>query len=429
MVKEKTSLRNLSLINAIDSYFLSGTAPAFVPSSKNVTFGLIDEIFMLKKYIIFLPSVPGSFEEELEQCNNQIIEEISPGYRLVKLNIFADLPDYNSYISASGKIRKAVFNAFGEKYPAFNVTVHPPEKPWKVVVEAGYIDTFSCKIESKVWNSIPYVVCSSDIGKELWVAGLGEGAFPEDARNAAKAAFDQMRAILEAENMSFNDIVRQWNYIGNILEVKNELQNYQVFNEVRSETYHKFRTIHSYPAATGIGLKFGGVILDFCAVKSENNLKIIAIDNPDQIRPYDYGQQVLKGKTADGKGIKQPPQFERAVLLNISQGSTLFVSGTASIIGQDTIGIDDVEKQTVVTIENISRLTDEKRIGHLTGNSEPDAGRMILLRVYIKYQKDFRKVKAICENYFPGVPAVYIEADICRDNLLVEIEAEFSKTN
>jgi hypothetical protein len=176
-------------------------------------------------------------------------------------------------------------------------------------------------------------------------------------------------------------------------------------------------------------MKFGGVKLDFCAVKAIGDHKIIAIDNPDQIRPYDYSQQVLKGRPVSGKRINQPPQFERAVFLADSQGSTLFVSGTASIIGQDTIGIDDVERQTIVTAENISRLTDAKRIGHLTGNADDSPGNPILLRVYIKRQEDFKKVKGICEDLFPGVQAVYIEADICRDNLLVEIEAEYSQTD
>jgi len=160
-------------------------------------------------------------------------------------------------------------------------------------------------------------------------------------------------------------------------------------------------------------------------VKIKDSVKIIAIDNPDQIRPYDYSQQVLKGKPADGKAANQPPQFERAVYLVNNKTSTLFVSGTASIIGQQTIGIDDVEKQTVITLENISKLTNAERIGHLAGDSGACAGSPILLRVYIKNQDDFRRVRQICQHHFPGVPAIYVEADICRDNLLVEIEAEF----
>jgi hypothetical protein len=384
---------------------------------------------MIMKYIIFLPTGKGSFEEEWRQCLEEIINKHETGYMLIKLNIFASLPDYKRYLSVRKEIAQTIHTAFGKQCPAFNITVQPPERPWKVAVEAGYMSTDSCETVSKVYNSIPYVVRVTDTAKQVWAGGLGAGLFPDNTRKAATTAFNLIREILNAEKMSFDNIVRQWNYIGNILEIKNGIQNYQVFNEVRSENYHKYRSIHSYPAATGIGMKHGGVCLDFFAIKAENNLNIIAIDNPDQIRPYDYSQQVLKGKPVSGDGIKHPPQFERAVFLTDRQNLTLFVSGTASIIGQDTIGIDDVEKQTIVTIENIGKLTDATRIGHLTGNSDQGGLHLILLRVYIRKQDDFAKVKAICNEYFPGVTAIFTEADICRDDLLVEIEAEYSIVN
>ena len=384
---------------------------------------------MINKYLAVLPKEQGSVTEEWRQCLEQIEIMCTAGEVPVKLNAFTDIIDYPEYMKASKEIRDSLFEHFPQLCPALNVTVHPPEKPWKVAVEVGFMDSASCEIKSKLLNNTPYIVRTSKTTKEVWAGGLGEGLFPESTRKAANAAFDQIRAILEAEQMSFDHIVRQWNFIGNILTVKNEIQNYQTFNEVRSENYHKFRKIHSYPAATGVGMKYGGVKLDFCAVKAAGDLKIIAIDNPDQIRPYDYSQQVLKGRPVSGKRINQPPQFERAVFIADSHGTTLFVSGTASIIGQDTIGIDDVERQTIVTADNISKLTDATRIGHLTGNADDYAGNLILLRVYIKKQDDFKKVKAICKELFPGVPDIYIEADICRDNLLVEIEAEYSKTD
>ncbi len=76
-----------------------------------------------------------------------------------------------------------------------------------------------------------------------------------------------MNEILASEGMSMDDLVRQWNYIGNILETKNNCQNYQLFNEVRNDYYTRFRKVKSYPAATGVGMMHGGVILDFCALK------------------------------------------------------------------------------------------------------------------------------------------------------------------
>jgi enamine deaminase RidA (YjgF/YER057c/UK114 family) len=376
---------------------------------------------MLNKYVIFLPESDGKIEDEWNQCLEKAINAISGDYALVKLNIFIDAPDYGSYLKVFKVIGKSVTNAFGDKCPAFNVTAHPPEKPWKVSVEAGYVRTGSSEIKTKVWNSVPYVVITSGIVKEVWAGGVGFGLYPDDTRRAASVAFDQMRAILSVEGMSFDHIIRQWNYIGNILEIKSEKQNYQVFNEVRSENFKKYRMIPGFPAATGVGMMHGGVLLDFHAVKDGDSIDIRAVDNPDQIRPYRYGLQVLKGV--------QPPQFERAVLKTVKNSSTLFISGTASIIGQDTIGIDDIERQTIVTIDNISKLTFAAGQVNISGYEHPDAGKIILLRVYIKRQEDFDKVKEICNKLYPGVTALYIEADICRDNLLVEIEAEVSIKN
>lgn len=376
---------------------------------------------MLNKYLIFLPESVGSVEDEWRQCLQQLSVTCLPGNRLVKLNIFINVPDLPEYLKVSEAIINSATDHFGDQRPAFNITAHPPEKPWKVAAEAGYMKTDYSEIVSKVWNSIPYIVTTSDSGKEVLAGGLGYGLFLSDTRRAANAAFDQIRGILSAEEMSLNHLIRQWNYIGNILEVRDENQNYQRFNEVRSENYHKYRTLPGYPAATGVGMKFGGVVLDFYAVKADDHTKIIQLDNPDQIRPCEYGPQVLKGV--------QPPQFERAVMITDKRDSTLFISGTASIIGQDTIGIDDVEQQTYVTIDNISKLTDVSRTGHLSGNHDSDTRQIILLRVYIKNQEDFFKVKAICNKLYPRVPSLFIEADICRDNLLVEIEAESSRTS
>jgi enamine deaminase RidA (YjgF/YER057c/UK114 family) len=380
---------------------------------------------MIGKYLVFMPEERGNIAEEWRQCLKQIIYKRETGYSLIKLNVFTDIYDDDTYIKVSREIGKSIQNAFGKQCPAYNITVHPPEKPWKIAVEAAYTDADPSDVATNFWNSIPYVTCSTDAGKEVWVCGLGTVLFPSDTRSAGIKAFNQIREILEVEGMSLNHLVRQWNYIGNILVVKDGFQNYQVFNEVRSEFYQKYRTIHGYPAATGIGMELGGVSIDFCAVKTKDEVVIKPIENPNQVNAYEYGQQVLKGLSVDGKSPKHPPQFERALLLKNKIKSTLFISGTASIMGQDTIGIDDVEKQTRVTIENINKLTEQKRIGQVIVNADSDWGKFIFLRVYIKNQDDFPKVKKICIEQFPDVPAIYIEADICRDNLLVEIEAEF----
>lgn len=375
-------------------------------------------------YSIYLPKSKGSVESEWGQCFLQIKEGRQTGRKLAKLNIFIDAVDYEDYRHINESISKSLLESYGNQCPAYSITVHPPERPWKVAVEAGYMDSEHYDIETRMFNSIPYVIRTNSHTKEVLAYGLGTGLFPEDTYNAGNEVFEQMREILELEGMSFDDLVRQWNFIGHILRINDDIQNYQAFNEIRNDKYSKYRKLKRYPAATGIGMKMDGVKVDFYAVKSEKPDAVIPIENPDQVNPYAYEQKVLKGDILKGKTGKHPPQFERAVL----SGNNLFISGTASIRGQDTIGPGDVEKQTVVTLENIQKLFNSNKIPGRNGNTSGNLMELIILRVYVRYQEDFGKVKAVCEKYFPGAPAIYIEADICRDELLVEIEAEYVKS-
>jgi len=378
---------------------------------------------MQKEYIICIPEKKGTIKSEWEQCLKKLENLSKERYRPVKFNVFIDIAEYKSFIKIRKEIIDSVLDSFGYESPAVNVTVHPPEKPFKVVVEAMFAIPQDFTFQMKLFNNIPYVVIEQPQYRELWIAGIG-GEFNDNLKNAAFFAFESVFEILRLEGMSFDNIVRQWNYIGNILEVRNGYQNYQIFNDVRSECYRKYRTIKNFPSATGVGMKMPGVFLDVCAVQSGEDLRILPVSNPQQINAYEYGQQVLKGLPLNGTRPKNPPQFERALIVENRNSITLFISGTASIIGQETIGKGDIEKQATVTINNIRILSEPERIQYILGRKVADSGRYLLLRVYIKKQEDFRIVKEITEKNFPGVPAVYIQADICRDDLLTETEAE-----
>jgi len=379
---------------------------------------------MPKRYLVYLPSVEGKIEDEWNQCLHQIVKSISSGYIPVKLNVFADFPDFESSIEIRKSMLQLLFSEFGSSAPAINISAHPPQKPWKVVVEGTFVTGSAATFTSKNYQSVQYVVLESGDRKEIWAAGVSSYMFPDDTKKAAESAFEIMTGLLASENMSLDNLVRQWNYIGDILTVRNGVQNYQAFNEVRNDYYSIYRKISGYPAATGVGMKHGGVILDFCAVQPGKSLQIKAVDNPNQVNAYNYGQQVLVGKAKDGGPVKHAPQFERALLMADSNDVILHVSGTASIIGQKTMGKGDVGEQTIVTLENIKKLTDTERLNQLIPGAFPYHGKYSLFRVYIKRQEDFGIVRKICSEHFPSLPATYIEADICRDDLLMEIEAE-----
>jgi enamine deaminase RidA (YjgF/YER057c/UK114 family) len=100
------------------------------------------------------------------------------------------------------------------------------------------------------------------------------------------------------------------------------------------------------------------------------------------------------------------------------------VSGTASIVNSRTCHPGDIVRQTEQTIENIERLIAPENFAR---HGLPGAGATLKdiakLRVYVKHPEDYEKCRDVCERLLPRVPAIYLHADICRPDLLVEIEA------
>lgn len=379
---------------------------------------------MLKVYFTCLPGTAGNIKEEWRQCLDQTNSLLERGLIPVKLNIFADIPDCNDFLRLRDFFLQSVAENLKSENPAVSVIVQPPEKPYKIALEVTFIHQDSFKVTGKKYESIPYLVLESHKTKEVWAGGVSSYIYENNTQLAVEKAFGIASDILRNEGMTFDNIVRQWNYIGNILDVRNGIQNYQVFNDVRSDYYSRLRKKQSYPAATGVGTKHTGAILDFYAVESDESIRITAVDNPDQVNAYNYSMNNVADLSQEVLKPGQPPQFERALLIEDGKHTILHISGTASIIGQDTIGKGNIEKQINVTIGNIMKLTDTKRLGNLTENSSFKRSRFSLLRVYIKNRRDFPVVQSICNENFPDIPALYLEADICRNDLLIEMEAE-----
>ena len=102
---------------------------------------------------------------------------------------------------------------------------------------------------------------------------------------------------------------------------------------------------------------------------------------------------------------------------------TTWVSGTASIVDSESRYLDDPEKQTAQTIDNIERLiAAENFAAHGVKGAGASLRDLAKVRVYIKRAEDLAKCRAVCEQRFGPVPTIYAVADVCRPELLVEIE-------
>lgn len=272
------------------------------------------------------------------------------------------------------------------------------------------------RVNRKFSNTTPYTAIESDVEKEIYISGLC-GSTGDSIRAQSEAAFRQAEQILAKEGMDFSNVYRQWNYIERITDFDRlsdgRKQHYQILNDVRSAYYARAQFANGYPAATGIGMDTGGIVLDLIASRGKN-IKQIPIVNPDQLDAHRYTQEVLVGDALRENAAKTTPKFERAKYVECAYNHSLYVSGTAAIKGENTIPSDDIREQTRITLDNIAKL-------HYN-DSEKWAYRH--MRAYVKDPDDIPAVEEICRQYFGDIPMQYLKADVCRDNLIVEIEAE-----
>ncbi len=370
--------------------------------------------FLNGERIYIKPAVSGNAtrEEQLGNCLQQL-EEIKSG-QVFKLNFFVDITSDDDYNKFQQQVKEQVLHYYVE--PVILGFLTQPPLTCKVIIEAFFYDSEKWQAEffSKK-ESVAIKFCKEDTEVLIGTVQANSG---HGCRKDAEDAFVALHHVLLDSKFPVSSIVRQWNYLEDILGMDDENQRYQEFNNVRSEFYGDSFNEVGYPAATGIGMKRGGVIIEFVAVKSAGNYTK-AVDNPEQIAAHKYSKNVLVGNECV---LKTTPKFERARFLDLFGNKQIFISGTAAITGEKTIGIDHPAEQTKVTIRNIQRLYSEEVLTKISKERlEPKYGHA---RVYVKCRKDFPVIRKTFKSFFGKLPVVYIIADICRDDLLVEIEGK-----
>lgn len=217
---------------------------------------------------------------------------------------------------------------------------------------------------------------------------------------------DECEAITQHTNTAYTEIltlaqtqgythpIRFWNYLPRINQGTGDEELYKQFCLGR---FQAFDALHikacDYPAASALGHHGqGATIYGFFSTHAAQH-----IENPVQASAYHYPRQY---------GPKSP-SFARATLFN----NSLFISGTASVIGSDTVGEGDLQHQLEVTVQNIERIL-----------AQVPKSTLHSIKVYIRHAIDYETTRAFLEAQWPDVAALYTHADICRANLLVEIE-------
>ncbi|GAB6012506.1 RidA family protein [Viscerimonas tarda] len=342
------------------------------------------------------------YTEELDNIN------LTSSQSLIGVTAFVDAANITCFYQKKENILAYFREHFGNL--PVSVVAQPADKGIALEI---WEHTACERLVYKSYGGVNYSVYEDGAGKAVWGFGCAVSDPEYSFREQAIRAFDAMQGILLEEGFSMDNIVRQWNYIPNILKTFSQYnrtcQHYQLFNDIRQCYYGLYKRNKIYPAATGIGMDYGTVTIDFCAIQPHPHTEITGLNNPNQTAAYHYGQEVLVGAPLQENEQKNAPLFERAKSIRCPGHELIFVSGTASIHGENTVGQNDVVRQTIITIKNLFDLTDKEYTG---------------LRVYVKYKKDMSLVKKVCEKYYRNILILCVKADICRNDLLVEIEGE-----
>ena len=231
---------------------------------------------------------------------------------------------------------------------------------------------------------------------------------------ATEAAYSQIFALLK--QLKYPHVFRFWNYIADINDDNDELERYRQFNVGRHHAFLTYDrdTAGNVPAACAIGFK------EPESNQSQKTLSIaflagrvqpIAIENPRQMSAYEYPQQY--GPVS--------PTFSRAGLVKLKQGELLLVSGTASIVGHATQHASNAIIQAREAMINIEAIVDQaNRISSIANYTIAN----LQYRVYVRHASHLMDIQNELKRLIGEAPVIkYFQADICRRDLLLEIEA------
>ena len=225
-----------------------------------------------------------------------------------------------------------------------------------------------------------------------------------------REAYDAVREAVGALHP-----VRFWNYLPGIHAPMDERRDrYMVFNAGRftalSEWFGgKDRLPQRLPAASGVGHR-GSDLEIHCLAFAEPGE---AIENPRQIPAFRYSARYGP----------LPPCFARATVVTSpaagGEAAMLLVAGTASIRGEQSVHQGDLAGQLSETAENLRAL-----IAAAEGTPRPDAlGAFEEVCAYHVHRRDGRAIDEFIRGAFgPATTVQLVQADICRADLLVEIE-------
>lgn len=286
----------------------------------------------------------------------------------------------------------------------FGAQAMQPDDPRWLHVGLAPLDRASA---IEVWRGRGPVLRGRD-GDVRW-ASDGDWLFGAiELDEAAHGGIDATAAAAYRQLLDFTagsaqpHVQRVWNYLADINQGDGDDERYRHFCSGRAVGMNGGFGA-SFPAASAIGRSDGVRVLQvyWLAARAPGQ----SLENPRQVSAWRYPRQY--GPTA--------PSFARA-LRAAAQPAQLHVSGTAAVVGHASQHDDDLAAQIDETFANLDSLfAGAQARGGFDANG--------LVKAYVRRREDAATVSAALDARLPpGTPRLVLLGDICRRELLVEID-------
>jgi chorismate lyase/3-hydroxybenzoate synthase len=220
---------------------------------------------------------------------------------------------------------------------------------------------------------------------------------------AAEAAYAAVRRF--QLNCPYPHLLRMWNYFDDINQGAGDQERYRQFCVGRAAALSAFPT-RDFPAATAIGRRDGDSTLQVYWIAGKR--AGLPLENPRQLSAYRYPRQY--GPAA--------PSFSRAMLVS---DDLVMISGTASIIGHASHHLGNLRGQTEETLTNLESVLQRAAACSTAIPARLDS--QSLLKIYLRDATQADLVDTVLRERLPqDVAYLVLEADICRADLLVELD-------
>ncbi|WP_080810110.1 chorismate transformation enzyme, FkbO/Hyg5 family [Halomicronema hongdechloris] len=241
------------------------------------------------------------------------------------------------------------------------------------------------------------------------------------------ATFPLERDVYDAY-LSFLDITqnwhlyRIWHYVPFINRETQGIENYRSFCKGRSLAFEHFlgsNFSRKLPAASAVGINDTKLVMYFLAGKTPG----MHIENPEQVSAYQYPR--CYGP--------RPPSFARGTCVDVASKRVGYLSGTASIKGHQSVTLEDTADQLYTTLDNMSLIFESMGFvseRHSYGSFFPNGDDYErFFKVYIRHLEDTDYIQSLFSQMIglrEDDRVLYLQSDICRSELNIEIEAIIS---